>query len=150
MGEQLLCERHKVAIIAVGLIELQHGELGIMFAGDALVAKIAVDLVNAIESSHQKALQIQLRGDTQVEIEIEGIVVGDERARSGPAGNRLHHRRFHFDITACIEERAKSAKNFGAPEKCLTDGGVNNQVDVTLSMPQFNVGQAMPLFGKRE
>ena len=132
------------------MIELQHGELGIVFAGNAFIAKITIDLIDAVESSYQQALQIQLRGDAQVEIEIKRVVARDERARGGPAGDSLHHRCFHFDVTARIEERAQSAQNFGAPEKCLSNTGVNDKVEVALPVTEFHVRQTMPFLWQGE
>ena len=46
-------EVHHVVVVRVGLVELQHGELGIVLGGDALVAEVAVDLVDAVEAARR-------------------------------------------------------------------------------------------------
>ncbi len=111
-SEELLGQSHQVAVIAISLIELEHGELGIVLGGDPFIAEIAVDLVHAVEPADHQSLQIKLRGNAQVEVEIEGIVMGDERARGGAAGDGLHHGRFHFDVAARIEEVAQARAGF--------------------------------------
>src|SRR5437868_5171872 len=103
-----------------------------MFTGDALIAKITIDLIDAVEASDQQALQIQLRGDPQVEVEIESVVVGDERACRGSTGDGLHHRCFHFDVTARVEEGAQSPQNLCAPEKIFANAGVNDEINIAL------------------
>ena len=100
LRQQFGGEIHQAAIIGVGLVELQHGELGIVMRGEALVAEIAVDLVDALQAAHHQPLQVKLRRDAQVEIDIERVVMGDERPRRGAAVDRLHHGRLHFDEAA--------------------------------------------------
>jgi len=38
LRQQLLGEIHQAAVIGVGLVELEHGELGVVVGGEALVA----------------------------------------------------------------------------------------------------------------
>ena len=87
-------------IVRVGLIELEHGELGIVLRRDAFVAEIAIDLVDALQAAHHQALQIQLRRDAQIQIDIERVVVRDERPRRRAAVEGLQHGRFHFQKAA--------------------------------------------------
>ena len=94
--DQLLGDLHQVVVVGVGLVELEHGELGVVLGADALVAEVAIDLVDAVEAADDEALEIELRRDAQEEIHIEGVVVGPEGPRRGTAGDLLHHRRFDF------------------------------------------------------
>ena len=64
-AQHLLGEGHQFAVIGVGLIELEHGELGVVLGADAFVAEIAVDLEDPLKTAHHQPLQIQLRGDAQ-------------------------------------------------------------------------------------
>ncbi len=64
--QQLRRKVHHSVVIGVSLIELEHRELGVVLRRDALVAEVAVDLVNPIEAAHHQPLQIQLRRDAQV------------------------------------------------------------------------------------
>ena len=77
-----------------------------MAGADALVAEVAVDLIDAIEAADDQALEVKLGRDAQEEIDIQGVVMGDKRTRRSAAGDGLHHRRFDLDEAAGIEEAA--------------------------------------------
>ncbi len=51
--------------------------------------------------------EIELGSDTQIQVDVERVVMGDERARDGAAVERLHHRCFHFEESALIELAAE-------------------------------------------
>ena len=67
-------------IVGVRLIKLQHRELGIVLRRDALIAEVAIDLVDAIESADHQPLEIQLRRDAQEQIHVEGVVMRRRKA----------------------------------------------------------------------
>ena len=114
LREQLLGQVHQVVVVGVGLVELEHGELGVVLRRDAFVAEVAVDLVDAVEAADHQALQVELGRDAQKQIDIERVVVRDEGPRHGAAGDRLHHRRFDFEEAALVEEAAHGAHNLRA------------------------------------
>ncbi len=74
--------------VRVGLVELEHGELGIVMRRDAFIAEIAIDLVDAIESTDDQPFQIQFRRNSQEEVDVERIVMRYKRTRRRAAGNR--------------------------------------------------------------
>ena len=78
---------------------------GIVTGGDAFVAEVAVDLIDAIQAADDQALEVQLGGDAQEKIDIEGVVVGDEGTRGRASGDGLHHRSFDLDEVAGVEKR---------------------------------------------
>src|SRR3954470_1709444 len=49
---------HDPEIIGVGLVGLEHGELGIPTPAQTFVAEITIDLVDTVESANRQALQI--------------------------------------------------------------------------------------------
>ncbi len=61
-----LDETHDIPVVGVGLVTLQHRELGIVTWRQSLVAKHTPDLVDPPEPADQKPLQVQLEGDTQI------------------------------------------------------------------------------------
>jgi hypothetical protein len=84
--DHLLGDLHQVVIVGIGLVELQHGELGIVLRAHALVAEVAVDLVDAVQAADDQALQIELRRDAQKQIQVERVVVRLKgRAAAPPA-----------------------------------------------------------------
>ena len=58
-------EVHQVAVIPVGLVELDHGEFRVMPCGDPFVAKAAIDLEDLFQAADHQALEVQLRRDAQ-------------------------------------------------------------------------------------
>ena len=103
-ADHLLRHLDKVAIVRIGHVELEHGELGIVPGRDALVPEVAVDLVHALEPADEQALEVQLGRDPEVKVHVKGVVVRLEGPRRGAAGDGLHHRRFHFEEPAGNEK----------------------------------------------
>ena len=149
-GEQLLGEVHQRLVVHVCPVELEHRELGVVLCGDALVAEVAVDLEHAVDAAHDQPLQIQLGRDAQVQLDVERVVVGDERPRQGAAGDRLHHRRLDFEEAARREELADRRHRAAARLEGLPHLGIHGQVEVALAVPRLDVLQAVPLLRQRQ
>ena len=66
-------------VVGVGLVGLEHRELGRVRRVGALVAEVAVDLEDPLEPADDGALEEELRRDPQVEVGAGVVVVGDER-----------------------------------------------------------------------
>ena len=81
--DQLLGQVHPVGEVAEGPVGLQRGELGAVAGVDAFVAEVAGDLEHPLEAADDQALEVQLGGDAQAELGVEGIGVGEERAGDG-------------------------------------------------------------------
>ena len=82
----VLGQVHDLVVRRVGLVQLEHGELGVVPRRHALVAEVAVDLVDALEAADDQALEVQLRRDAQEQVEVERVVVGHERLAAAPPG----------------------------------------------------------------
>src|SRR5437588_9651762 len=93
----MLCEVHRAAKIGVGLIKLEHGELGIPSPSQAFITKVAVDLVHAVQPTDSQPFKVELGGDAEIQINVERIVMGDKGTGHRATGNRLHHGRLYFD-----------------------------------------------------
>ena len=102
----VLDDVHHVEVVRVGLVQLEHRELGVVAAVDPLVAEVPADLVDALEAADQQALQVQLQRDPQVQVDVQHVVVGDERLRHRAAGDRLQHRGLDLDEAALVQVRA--------------------------------------------
>ena len=95
--DHALGQLHHVAVVGVGLVELEHGELGIVGPIHALVAEVVADLVHPLQPAHQQPLEVQLVGDPEIERHVERVVVGDERPRRRAAVERLQDRGLHLE-----------------------------------------------------
>ena len=149
LAEQRLGQHHQVGVGRVGLVELQHRELGVVLARQPLVAEVAADLVDPLEAADDQPLQVQLGRDPHVEIEVERVVVGLERLRRGAADDPVQHRRLHLEKTACIEKAANAAHERAPLAEHLAHLGVRHQVDVALAVADLGVRQAVKLLGQR-
>ena len=90
-------------VVGIGLVELEHGELGVVARREPLVAEHPPDLEHLLEAADHEPLQVQLRCDPQVQVDVERVVVGHEGLGVGPAGDRVQHRRLDLDEAAVLE-----------------------------------------------
>ncbi len=137
-------------VVRIGLVELEHGELGVVLGGDTFVAEVAIDLVDAIESADDKALQVKLRCDAQEERHVQRVVVGGEGPGHRSTGDGLHHRSFDFHVATVIEEAANGAQYLGALHKDGAHIGVDEQVQIALAIAQLHILEAVILLRQRE
>ena len=147
--EDALDQVHQVAVIRVGLVELQHRELGVVLRRETLVAEIAVDLVHALEAAHDQALQEELRRDAQVHVQVERVVMSHERTCHGTARYDLHHRRLDFHEVQCVEEAPQVLDDPRSRAEHRPALLVYDQVHVALPVALLDVGQPVPLVRQR-
>ena len=148
MEEQLLGELHQVLVVGVGLVELEHRELGIVLGGHPLVPEVAIDLVHPVEPAHHQALEVQLGGHAQVERHVERVVVRHERLGRRAPRDRLHHRGLHLEEAPRVEEGAQGRDEAALHDEGLTDLGIHDQVDIASAVTSLHVLQAVPLLGQ--
>ena len=148
--EHLLGQRHQLLILAVGLIELEHRELGVVLRRDAFVPEVAVDFVDALQAADRQPLQIQLGRDAQEQLHVERVVMRYERARQRPAGDRLHHRRLDLEVAPAVQERADRGKHTTSDGEDLARVWIDDQIEIALAIPGLDVGQPVPLLGQRQ
>ena len=142
-------EHHHAAEIRVGLVDFEHRELGIVLPGNALVAEDAADLEHAVVAADEQALKPQFKRDAQVEVGAERVVMRHERPRGRAARDAFEHRRFHLEKIP-FGERATDARDDAAAQHQARAGlGVDDEVEVALTINLLGVGQAVPLFRER-
>ena len=86
---------------------------------------------------------MQLGRDAHIHINIERVVVRDERACRGAARNRLQDRGLHLDVAALVEELAHRVDDLTPLEERILDLRVHHQVDVALAVADFGVGEGV-------
>ena len=143
-------EVHHVVVVGVGHVELEHGELGVVLRRDAFVAEVAVDLVDAVHAADHQPLQVKLGRDAQVEVDVERVVVRDERLGHRAAGDGMHHRRLDFDEAVAVEKAPQRLHDLRALDEDLAHFGIHRQVDVAAAIARLHILQAVPLLGQRE
>ncbi len=114
-----------------------------------LVAEHAPDLIDALEATHQQALQVQLKRDPQVEVAIERVVMRLKRTRVAAARNLLEDRTLHVDETPLVEQAADRGDDPGSRPKDVPYLRVGDEVHVSLPVADLDVLQAVPLLRHR-
>ncbi len=148
--EHLLGHHHQILVVAVGLVELEHRELGVVLRRDPLVPEVAVDLVDAFDSADGQALEIELRRDAQEQLHVERVVMRDERPRERAAGDRLHHRRLDFEVAARVQKRADRRQHPAAHLEYPARIGIDDQIEIPLPVARLDVAQTVPFLGQRK
>ena len=144
-AEQALGPLHHAAVVGVGLVHLQRGELRVVPHVHPLVAEDAADFIHALHAAHNQALEVQFRRDAQVHVDVQRVVVGDERPRGRPAGDGVEDRGLHLDVAQAVQHGADGADDAAAADEGLLHLRVDNQVDVSLAVAQVGVLQAVEL-----
>src|SRR5690606_15356876 len=107
------------AVVAVGLIDLEHGELGVVAARDALVAEVAADLEDAVIAADEHALEVEFERNAQHEIGVEGVVMRLERTGRRAAGDALKDGRLDFEELAVLQKTADMRDDARARHEAL-------------------------------
>ena len=144
-GEQILKQVHHIVEIGIGLIQLDGGELRVVLGVHTLVAEDAADLIHPVHAAHNEPLQGQLSGDAHIHIDIQGIVVGDEGAGGGAAGDGVENGGLHLHKAPVVHELPDVLDKLGADDKVPLHLGIDNQVHIPLAVAQLRVGQAVEL-----
>jgi len=129
-------------------ISTEHRELGVVGGVHALIAEIATDLIDLLESAHNQLLQVQLEVGPQEERQVEGVHVGLERP--GRATMQvLQHGRLDLDKSPAIQRRPQREDDRGTSLHRRPRLGPHDQIDITLTGPRLEVGQPGMLVGQR-
>src|SRR5262249_58311738 len=60
LRDELLDALHRVAVVRVRLVPLEHRELGVVLERHTLVAEVLADLVHLLETSDDQPLEVEL------------------------------------------------------------------------------------------
>ena len=141
--DQPLHPLHRVAVVRVRLVPLEHRELVRVLVRDALVTEVLADLVDALEPADDQPLQVELGRDPEIEVLLEVVPVRDERRREGAAVARLQDRCLDLDEAVGVEVPADRRDDAAAQKEVRARLLVHQQVEVALSVPQLDVGEAV-------
>ena len=144
-----LDEVHHVAVIDVRLIHFDGRELGVVRGVHALVAEDAAHLVDALEAAHDEALQIELRLDAKIHVDVERVVVRLERTGVRADLEGQQDGGIHLHIPVRIEVPAHRGDDLRATEEGLAHILVHDEVDVAEAVLHIDVLQPVVLFGQR-
>ena len=87
--------------------------------------------------------------DPQIGVEIESVVVRDERARGRPTLLQVEDRRLDLDEGLLLQTTANRLDRGVTHRKDPSGIVVDDEVDVALPIPGVDVGKALPFVGQR-
>ena len=137
--EQLLGERHHPVVVLILHIELHAGELRVVVAVHTLVAEVLANLVDSLETAHDKPLQIELGSYTHIHLRVERVEMGYERTSRSTSGYRLQGWSLHLGVARLVEHAAHGAYHGGALEECVLHSLVHHQVHIAAAVAQLGV-----------
>jgi hypothetical protein len=97
VANELLQARGRVLVVRVRLVPLDLGELRGVLVRVALVAEVLRELVDLLEPADDEPLEVELVGDTEIEVGVEQLGARDERLREAAAVTRLEDRRLDLE-----------------------------------------------------
>src|SRR3954452_8504014 len=145
----LLDAAHLVGVVRVGLVPLDHRELGVVLERHALVAEVLAELVDALEAADDEPLEVQLGRDAQVERAVELVVMRRERAGERAAVDRLQHRRLDLDEAVVVEVAAGGGDRLRARDEQRPRVLVGDEVELAVAEAGLRVLQPVELLGRR-
>ena len=147
--DQLAAAVDPHVVIRVGLVGLQQRELRVVAEVHTLVAECPAQLEDPLDAADAQPLEVQLRRDAQVQVEVVGVDVGEERPGVGAAVDLLQDRRLDLQKALADQGFADGVQHAAAGPDQVARLGVDRQVDVAGAHPRLLVGQPLPLVGQR-
>ena len=141
--QQVLGKAHHPVIILVLDVELHAGELRVVAAVHTFVAEVTADLVHALKSAYDEALEVELRRDTQVHIYVERVMMRDERTRTRTAGYLLQDRCLDLGITRLVKDLTHGAQDGRTFEEGVLHALVHHEVYIALTIALLRVIKAV-------
>ena len=143
LPKEVLGGLHHPVVVLVGDVQLHDGELGVVRPVHPFVAEVSAELVHPVEPAHDQPLQVKLVGNPQVERDVQGVVVGDERPRRRATGDALKHRGVHFHPSFGVERFTDFSNDGGTRFEGLFHLRVDDQIHVAHPVPQLGVGEGV-------
>ena len=147
-GDQRLEIGCRLLVIGVGLVPLEHRELGVVLLGYALVAEVLAQFVDLLDPADHAPLEVQLGRDPQVELTIERVVVGRERSGECAPIERLEDRCLHFEEAPLVEVSPDRRDRPGPDLEHAPRLFVGDQVQLAPAVAGLDVLESVELVGR--
>jgi hypothetical protein len=98
LADHLFHHFHHPDVVLVGDVHFEHGELGVVVPVHPLVAEVLGELIHAIISADNQSLQVQLVCNTKVEVNVQCVVMCNERPGERTAIQRLEDGGLDFEM----------------------------------------------------
>ena len=148
-GDERLRQLHHVAVVAEGLVGLQQRELGVVACVQPLVAEDAADFEDAVHAADEQPLERELERDPQAHLDIEGVVVGEERLRGRAAGLAQQHRCLDLAEASLDQHAAHRGDRSRARCEHRARPRIDYEVDVAAAIAHLGIGEPVAHVGQR-
>ena len=98
-------------------------------------------LVDTLQPTNYKSLEIKLVGDAQIERHVKRVVHRSERPCRSAAIERLQDRGFNFQVVALVEELPDGARHPCARQEQRPYFRVDCKVRIPLPIPLLRIGE---------
>jgi len=97
-----------------------------------------------VAAGHQTFLPKLAHGDTEIDIDIEIVVMGLERVGFGAAGSHFERRRFNFEKAVALQEIARHFPKERFLEEDIAQFGIEQEVEIALAEKLVFILKAIP------
>ena len=121
-------------VVAIGLVGLQHRELGVVRGVSSLVTEVPADFEDSSSSANHEPLEVELRG----------VDVGAERPGIRATMDRLQNRGLDLDVIVTQQGFSHRTNGVRASSQLITSARVDDEIEVTLSNLRLRVVESRP------
>ena len=139
---------YTIGQIPAGYVDSLKEPVNTLVIGCVFMVKDTMD--DGAFGGDDQPLQVQLERDAHVHVDVEGVVVGDERPRGRAARDRVQHGGLDLEEAQPVQVAADSGDDLRALDEGLLDLGAHDEVDIPLAVAQLGVLEAVPLLGQRQ
>ena len=141
--EHLLHEVHHPDVILVGHVDLHTGELRVVGLVHTLVAEVLGELIDTVVATHDQSLEVELVGDSHIEVDVQGVVVGDERTGRGASRDGLKDRGLDLKAAGGVEIFPHRGDDLRPLDEHVLYLRVHDEVNVPLAVAQLGIGEGV-------
>ena len=145
---KLFNEIHHALVIGECLIKLDGGEFGVVLGIHTLVTEDSAYLVNAVHTADDESLEVKLGFDTEIHIHVERVEV---RLKVTCGSRDLDGKKdgsIYLEEALIVEDCARFLEDLGALHEGFLYVGVDDEVNVTLTVTEVGILETVELFGK--
>ena len=139
--EHLLHEVHHPDVVLVGHVDLHTGELRVVGLVHTLVAEVFGELIDTVVAAYNQPLEVEFVGDSHIEVDVEGVVVGDERTGRGASRNGLKDRGLDLKAAGVVEIFPHRGDNLRPLDEHVFHLRVHDEIHVPLTVAELRIGE---------
>src|SRR5690606_2443314 len=126
MFQKFFSKVHHPMIICVSNIDFHYSKFRIVRSVHPFISEVFCKFINTIKPTNYQSFQIQFVGDSQIQRNVQSIVMRNKRTSGSTARNGLQNWGFYFEITSVVEIFAHSVEKFCSFDKSILDMRIYN------------------------